>query len=280
MPQPLSKHSRIRSYGEAVRWSFAGSLLGAASIGIVAILVAMIARGVDGVEVFGVALFLPVLVGILVRGARGGALAAIFATIAYSALRSRDADVLGNARVVRLVASRGVALLAFGLVGGASHRAVRRQLAGGSAVDHDTGLSNAPALVELFDLEVERARRYGRTLAVVQVRVELPRTASRNSLSRRERSLLADLGSELRGAVRTIDRIGIVRRHDAIELVAVLPETGAQGGEKVAHRIATGTATILTGHRLDGSALQWVVYAGPGADSDLAAWRASLLTAS
>jgi hypothetical protein len=268
--------------------------LGAVAVVVFGVLAGAGMRGADPVELLAVGLFLPVLLAVFVRGARGGLVAAIVATALYGAVRARDTDVLGAGRVAWLVLSRGIALVLFGGVGGWAFRAISTRPRDEPAVDHDTGLSNSVALGEWFDLEAERAKRYARTLSVVRVSVPLPS----GKTARERRDLLADLGSALRTAVRTVDRIGIVRWSDHVELTALLPETSAQGAERVAARVAYAATSLLGSDVAVTQQIHWVVHSTPnpspdtspntspnstgndrlgGGDDDFAAWRASLL---
>jgi GGDEF domain-containing protein len=203
---------------------------GIAVLGIVA--VAMYARRVDGVEVTATLLFLPIFLAFVFRGVVGGLIAALAAIGIYVALRYPAIDAVGAGEFTGLIASRAAAYLIFGAVGGWSTQVLEgslEKLELYDEIDDETGLYNARHLLHQTDLEMARARRY-QTLFSVTV-LDLPSAPFNALKARQRRTLLRDLGRQLREGVRTVDHVVHAHDGDLHRLVAILPETSLEGAE-------------------------------------------------
>ena len=107
-----------------------------------------------------------------------------------------------------------------------------------------TGLFNRGALLERLERELERSRRYGRSLAVIFF--DLDRFKSINDTYGHQFGdrVLRDLARIATQAVRSIDLVG---RYGGEEFIAVLPETDGAQALIVAERLRANVAR----HRLD-----------------------------
>ena len=209
-------------------------------------------RRVEPIEVLGTLLFIPDFVALVFWNLKGGLIAGALAAVAYVALRYPAIEAVGAGRLFGLMASRALAYLAFGAVGGWANS----QLSGSltklelyDQIDDDTGLFNARFFVQQTDLEMSRSRRYQTIFSVVMVGFP---TAATQQLSRRERAaVLRDLGRMLKNAVRTVDRPVHAfdgRRH---RLAVLLPETGREGARAFVDRLGDGIEGLLNDRKAE-----------------------------
>ncbi len=141
-----------------------------------ALVVAMVARGVDTVEVIAAALYVGVFLGGLLAGVIGGATAGLAAAAVYAILRVDAIEALGPSRYGGLLVARLVGYVLFGLLVGAAWQWIGERLDKLDAfddVDDETLLLNARGLVQVIDRETSRARRHGSTFAVVTIDVPM-----------------------------------------------------------------------------------------------------------
>jgi len=128
---------------------------------------------------------------------------------------------------------------------------VHTAVAYAAQTDALTGLFNRGALLERLERELERSRRYGRSLAVIFF--DLDRFKSINDTYGHQFGdrMLRDLARIATRAVRSIDLVG---RYGGEEFIAVLPETdGAQAlivAERLRmsvgrHRLALSTGEVV-----------------------------------
>jgi hypothetical protein len=123
----------------------------------------MYVRRVDPVEVAGILLFIPVFVAFVFWNATGGVIGAVIGILVYTLLRYPAIEAVGADRFVGLIASRSVAYLAFGLIGGLANKQLQSSLGKlelYDQIDDATGLFNARFFVQDSGLEVSRADRY------------------------------------------------------------------------------------------------------------------------
>ena len=206
----------------------------------------MYARRVEGAEVGGTLLFIPVFVAFIFWDVRGGVVAGVLAALAYAALRYPAIDAVGADRFIGLIAARGLAYLAFGLVGGWANQ----QLAGSltklelyDQIDDATGLYNARFLVEGTDLELARSQRY-QTIFSVAI-LDIPAEIFEGLDRRRTNRLLRDLGGLLNESVRAVDRAVHAFDGRSHRIAVILPETSAEGARVFSARLADRVSTYL-----------------------------------
>jgi GGDEF domain-containing protein len=208
-------------------------LLVIAGIAILAVVaITMYARRVDSVEVAATLLFLPIFLGFVFRGVTGGIIGAVGAIAVYTALRYPAIDAVGAGEFTGLITSRAAAYLIFGAVGGWSTQVLESSLEKlelYDEIDDETGLYNARHLLQQTDLERARATRYSTLFSVVVL--ELPSAPLAALKPRTRGAALRDLGRLLREGARNVDHV--VHAHDGTthRLVAILPETAAEGAE-------------------------------------------------
>lgn len=204
------------------------------------------ARGVDPDEVRATLLFIPIFVGFVFWGTRGGVIAGVGAGAVYFGLRYSDIQLVGYDRFLTLMASRLGAFLLFGLLGGWASRQLDASLTKleiYDQIDDDTGLYNARFFVQDTDLETTRSKRY-RTIYSVAV-VDIPESLL-EPLSRRQRqAILKELGRMLKESIRTVDRAVHGRASGNHRLAVVLPETGREGTRVFTDRFADRVADYL-----------------------------------
>jgi GGDEF domain-containing protein len=249
-------------------------LVGVLVMGVVAL--TMYARSVDTVEVVATLLFLPIFLAFVYRGVVGGVVAAVAATAVYIGLRSPAIDAIGADEFTGLIVSRAAAYLIFGAVGGWAVQVLEgslEKLELYDEIDDETGLFNARHLLQQTDLEMSRARRYQTLFSTVSL--EFPSAPLNELRSRQRRSVLRDLGRQLREGARNVDHI--VHAHDGTvhRLVAILPETAGEGAEVFRARFEDRVRLFLTerGASVDPSTVTTHAVTFPGDEEGLDALR-------
>ncbi|WP_436795673.1 hypothetical protein [Actinospongicola halichondriae] len=219
--------------GELARIGYARArrLLIGVGIAILAVVVAgLLARSVDHVEVIGTLLFVPIFVALMFWGVAGGAVAGIAATVAYVVLRSDAIDAVGWGEFAGVVVSRGLGYLLFGVAGGWASSTLELSLDKldlHDTIDDQTGVHNARFLINDVGLERARAERYQTVFSVSFV--EIPAAEIDALPARRRRHVLRDLGQQLDGGVRTIDRVAHGHDGRTHHVATILPETAEEG---------------------------------------------------
>lgn len=227
-------------------------LIGAAFV-IQAVLVAvLLARSVDDVEVLATVAYLPLFVVAVYFGVVGGTMGAAVATAGYVALRLDSIDALGSGEFAGLVASRAVAYLLFGAIGGWAAATLEQALDKLDLHDHiddRTGLYNARFLLGEIEIERARADRYRTMFSVVFV--DFPAAPLRRMPRRRRTALLGRLGPEVGGGLRTVDRTA--HGSDGVEhhLAVVLPETPTAGAIVVRDRLEARVRDLMVASGVD-----------------------------
>lgn len=223
-------------------------LLGVGLAVLLVIAVIMLVRSVQTVEVIGVLLFIPIFVAFVFWRLPGGVIAGAAAAGAYIALRYPAIQTLGWDPLSGLLATRTVAYLLFGILGGWANRQLEASLTKlelYDQIDDATGLFNARFFLQDSDLEMSRSRRYQTIFSVAVVDLA---ASSLEPLSRRQRTgILRELGRRLKDSIRTVDRA--VHGHDGKRhrLLLVLPETGKEGAQVFVDRLAGQLETYLQG---------------------------------
>ncbi|MEA2434431.1 MAG: hypothetical protein QOG54_1888 [Actinomycetota bacterium] len=245
------------------------------AVGLLVLLVTaaiMYVRRVEPVEVWGTLLFIPVFIAVVFWHTRGGAIAGFLAGLAYVALRYPAIDQVGAGRFTGLIASRFVAFMIFGLIGGWANKQLETSLEKlelYDQIDDHTGLFNARFFVQDTDLELSRSKRYQTVFSISLV--DFP-VAAIAGLPRRQRvSIRRDLGRMLKEAVRTVDRA--VHGFDGTNhnFACVLPETGPEGARIFTTRLAERMSAFLVqrGGQLpeSGVSYRWITFPDDGEET-------------
>ncbi len=222
-------------------------LLGLVALAVVALI--MYVRRVDPTEVSATMFFLPVFVGFLFWGIRGGVTLGALATVAYIWIRSPAIDLIGWNELVGLIITRGAGYMAFGLIGGWATEQLRDSITKldlYDQIDDATGLFNARSLVETVDLEKSRSTRYEKIFSLVTAELPAPGELSR----RARRNFLTDLGDRVGRSVRAVDHAVHAKEGDNHLLAFVLPETSAEGARIFAGKLAEQVADLAAEHHL------------------------------
>lgn len=215
-------------------------LAGLIVIGLVVI--TMLVRQVDPIEVVATVSFAPIFVGLLLFGWRVGVGLGLAAGGLYVALRLPAIQLVGIGPLLGLLLSRVIGFVAFGGIGGwaaAELGAAIGKLELYDTIDDATGLGNARSVVEVIDRENARATRHSGVFSVVTAR--FPHPAGR---ARRARAL-REVGRTLRGSLRTSDHAAHMTIDGDGVIVLVLPETGPEGAQTVADGLAAKMLAVL-----------------------------------
>jgi GGDEF domain-containing protein len=237
-----------RTQTRSVNYSQARSLvliLGIVALSIVVLI--MYVRRVDPTEVSATMFFLPVFIGFLFWGMRGGLILGVVATVGYIWLRSPAIDLVGWSEFTGLIITRGVGYVAFGLIGGWAADQLRDSITKldlYDQIDNATGLGNSRSLVETVDLEKSRASRYEKIFSLVVADLPSPEEMGR----RAKRNFLTDLGDRVERSVRNVDH-AVHATDGASEVLAfVLPETSAEGARTFAAKLIEQITSLAAEH--------------------------------
>lgn len=220
---------------------FSGLIL----IGVVALVA--LARGVDPIEVSGTLLFIPIFVGFLLLGMRGGFAMAAVAALGYLALRIPAISLVGFGAMAGQIIARTLGYLGFAAGGGwalEQIRATLERLELRDDVDDETGLGNARSVIEAVDLERARADRYLKVFSVVAADFTVPDWS--DLPLRKQRTILKDLGAKLAAAVRASDHAAHTRNGDHHIIGLVLPETATEGARIVAENLKLQLGRLIS----------------------------------
>lgn len=245
---------------------------------VVLLLVALVmyTRRVDPIEVGATLLFIPIFLGFVFKGVRGGIAGAVIAVLAYAALRYPAIQLVGTGRFASLILSRSIAYLAFGVIGGLASQQLEASLTKldlFDQIDDSTGLFNARFFVDNTGLEMGRSERY-RTLFSVTI-VDVPTSAFAAMNRRQKERTVRELGQILKSSIRTVDRAVHVQDGAVHRFAAVLPETARDGSTVFVTRLGAKMKELLE-ERGAGVAAQQIVHdvsVFPGDKADLQALR-------
>ncbi len=233
------------------------------------VVVGLMARSVDEVEVFGTLLYVPIFVLLMYFGVTGGLLGAVAATVGYVVLRGDAIDAVGWSEFSGTVISHGLGYVLFGVAGGWAASTLELSLDKldlYDQVDDDTGLYNSRYL--LHEVAIERARsvRYENIFSVSFA------AFSADSLSdlpqRRRRRVLRDLGRLLDGNVRAVDSVAHGYDGRLHHVAVLLPETPEQGVDVFHERFVASLHEFLASHDVSAE-IDGMSCTIPGAEDEL-----------
>jgi GGDEF domain-containing protein len=227
----------------------------------------MYARGVQKEEVVGTLLFIPIFLGFVFMGLRGGLIGAVLATIIYAAVRYPAIDIAGFSFFAGRIAARGVAYLAFGAIGGIAHGQLQsslNKLDMFDQIDDATGLFNARFFVDNAGLEMQRAQRYQTLFAVMSV--EIPTSVFAEAPRRVRDRVVKELGQLIKDSVRNVDRGVHGVDTSSHRFAAILPETAKEGGQIFAGRLVAKMIEVLNHRGIPATAdqVKYDVFMFPG----------------
>ena len=232
----------------------------------------MLIRRVQTVEVIGTLLFIPIFLAFVFKGIRGGLIAGVLAAITYASMRYPAIDLVGFGRFSGLIASRGIAYLAFGSIGGLASSQLQSSLTKldlFDEIDDLTGLHNARFFIDNTGLEISRSQRY-QTMFCVAV-VDVP-TAPMNGMSKRAKDkLIKELADILKESIRTVDRAIHGSDADEHRFAAILPETARDGGRIFTGRLVAKMVETMNhrGAQVTEAEVPYTVSMFPGDDDDI-----------
>lgn len=206
-------------------------LAGLLVIGLVVL--TMVLRDVDPIEIVATVAFAPVFVAFLFFGWRAGLAVGALAAAGYAAMRFDAIRVVGIEPLFGTVASRVLGYLVFGGIGGWAAeqlQAAMDKLELHDEIDDATGLGNARAAMSTIDTERARSERYQKIVSIIDCGFALPSGVGDRATS----STLRQLGSAIAHGIRASDQVSHVEHDGYHRLVMVLPETGAVGAQTVA----------------------------------------------
>lgn len=206
-------------------------LVGLLIIGLV--VVTMVLREVDPIEIIATVAFAPVFVAFLFFGWKAGLGVGAVAAIGYFVMRLPAISVVGIGPLFGSITSRGIGYLVFGGLGGWAAEQLQAaidKLELHDEIDDATGLGNARAALGAIDTERARAQRYEKIVSVIDCSFKTPEVVNEKITA----STLRQLGVAIAHSVRTSDRAAYIQDGDRHRLVIVLPETGAVGAATVA----------------------------------------------
>lgn len=206
-------------------------LTGATLVGLVVL--AMVIRQVDPIEIVATLLFVPIFVGMVWFGLRGGLFPALLAALVYLWMRIPAIRLVGIQPLSALILGRMIGYLAFGVVGGWAAGVVGEsltKLALFDEIDDATRLHNARSLIAVIDRERSRIDRYASLFSAVHASfVTGPK----------DRRRLRTLGATIGAGVRMTDHATHFSTELRSHLMIILPDTGATGAATVTDNLET-----------------------------------------
>ncbi len=206
-----------------------------------------------------VAAALAVVAGLsILRPFRGSHLAvAALAAIAYAVVQGLRASAPGadpNGTYIPAAAAGAFVMVITAIVGDTLRGALRaydseltaraQVIAEIEAVDPETGATKRQHAERLMNLEVERARRYGHSFTLLMIGpddwADYVARSGRDAAQRAS----AQLSQEYIGRLRTVDTV--IQMGDGTYAL-LLPETGIEGAQVVAEKLAVAAQEIIGG---------------------------------
>jgi hypothetical protein len=193
------------------------------------------ARGLDRIEVAGLALYLPVFAAALLGGLRTGFLAGVAAAATYWALRLPAIGQVGYGPFAGTIATRTLGFLAFGAIAGLAAGwlgAAVRKLELHDDIDDETGLANASRFLEALSEQEAREMRYGEGFAVVLATIPAGGVGEMLATAKGRAAWLWRTGRAVRQMVRPMDLAAHAVMSGKVDVLGfLLPQTGEEGAE-------------------------------------------------
>lgn len=224
---------------------FEAFLIGAASLIVIGNVVFVYPDSRILEEVIAQLLLIPVLIGAVHWGRRGGLAAAILASVIYAVMRVPMVVAAGalDSDLVILVGARFIAYGAVGIIGGELFGRIKyifARLEGGDTLDKTSGVFNRAHMASLLEKAIKHNERYDAPFSLV--RLSVAETVFQEQRDSRVRTLLRSVANHIRDDLRSVDEVGHIDRGSFLVL---LPHTPAAGGEVVAARLRHGVSSTL-----------------------------------
>ena len=196
------------------------------------------------VELIAQLLLVPIFVGILHYGEKGGIATFLFAAAVYLVMRAPDLMKMGLiAPIMQLILLRVLVYGIVGIGGGIICSRIKyffARLEQLGFIDEVTGLYNADYLGQLIERYAQGFERYGSVFSVVTIGIESkPDERPKRAAFGRE---LRGVGLSIRDSIRAVDEVG--RISDAA-FGLILPNTNASGAVIASERLQKLTANCL-----------------------------------
>jgi GGDEF domain-containing protein len=230
---------------EGVKYSrFEALTIGVGAVVVIAtVMVAMVPQP-DWIEVVAQLLLMPVLIGAVHWGRKGGMIAALGASLVYVALRLPSIVSVGlEPDVLQLILIRTVTYGFVGIVGGEICGRIKYffvRLEDSCSIDEHTRVFNQRFIAQLLTTHVGEATRYGAVFSVALI--ELAPCLTAELRPARVHTLVRAVADHIRNDVRLVDDVG---RLDDGRFVLLLPHTPKDGAVVAASRVRSGVRDVL-----------------------------------
>ncbi len=180
------------------------------------------------VEAYAQILFIPIIVGAIYYGKKGGLIAALGAGLVYVLLLMFLVESQ-LAQVITLTISLRILFFCFmGIVGGLLFEKFKEQVMDIEEkvlVDAGTGLYTARYFITVIQQEIDRAKRYESGFSVVTFKFNL---ADLKMPKKAEKKLAKDLGEMFKQQTRIVDEIACLSAGDFGVILPEIKKDGAQ----------------------------------------------------
>lgn len=197
----------------------------------------------DWIELVAQVLLLAVLIGAVHWGRKGGAAAALVATVAYVALRIPSMTRGFSAEVLEILLIRAATFGLVGIIGGEICGRIKyffARLEDTCSIDEHSRVYNQRFVLQMLESNLGAARRYGSHFSVVLLTLS-PRLTE-DLRPARKRAIIRAVANHVRNDVRLIDDVG---RLDDERFILILPHTPKEGALIAAERVRKGVRDVL-----------------------------------
>jgi GGDEF domain-containing protein len=198
----------------------------------------------DYIEIAAQCLLLGVLIGAVHWGRRGGAIAALVASVAYILLRVPVVIQTGNSSdILQLLLIRIATYGLVGILGGELCGRIKyffANLNSDSSIDETSRVYNQRFISRLLRGNLSSYQRYGTPFSVVLI--ELAPSLTADLRASKSAQLVRAVANHVRNDVRLVDDVG--RLEDG-RFVLLLPQTPRAGAEVAAARVRVGVRDAI-----------------------------------